>query len=33
MKYHHTKTKGDIGVLKVKADLAVKGYAVGSLDT
>jgi hypothetical protein len=30
---HHTKNKGDIGVLKVKADLASRGYAVGSLDT
>jgi hypothetical protein len=30
---HHTKNKGDIGVLKVKVDLATKGYAVGSLET
>ena len=33
MKQHHTKIKGDIGVLKVKCDLVTKGYFVGSLDT
>lgn len=25
---HHTKSKGDIGVLKAQADLAVQGYTV-----
>lgn len=25
---HHTKTKGDIGVLKVSADLATKGFMI-----
>lgn len=25
---HHTKDKGDIGVLKAQADLALKGYVV-----
>lgn len=33
MKAHHTKNKGDIGVLKVKADLAVKGYMILSPET
>lgn len=28
MKYHHTKTKGDLGVLKAQADLCEKGYLV-----
>lgn len=31
--HHFTKNKGDLGVLKVKADLVSKGYTVGSLDT
>lgn len=30
---HHTKQKGDLAVLKVKADLVEKGFFVGSLDT
>lgn len=30
---HHTKNKGDLGVLKVKVDLVSKGFLVGSLDT
>lgn len=28
MKRHHTKDKGDIGVLKVQADLAEKGWLI-----
>ena len=28
MKNHHTKTKGDLGVLKSQADLCSKGYLV-----
>lgn len=28
MKVHHTKTKGDLGVLKAQADLCEKGYLV-----
>lgn len=28
MKKHHTKTKGDLGVLKVQCDLAEKEYAI-----
>ena len=28
MKLHHTKTKGDLGVLKSQADLCSKGYLV-----
>ncbi len=28
MKIHHTKTKGDLGVLKSQADLCSKGYLV-----
>ncbi len=28
MKNHHTKTKGDLGVLKASADLCEKGYLV-----
>lgn len=28
MKSHHTKTKGDLGVLKAQADLCEKGYLV-----
>lgn len=28
MKDHHTKTKGDLGVLKAQADLCEKGYLV-----
>ncbi len=28
MKNHHTKNKGDLGVLKAQADLCVKGFLV-----
>ena len=28
MREHHTKTKGDLGVLKASADLCAKGYLV-----
>ena len=28
MRYHHTKNKGDLGVLKAQADLCSKGYLV-----
>lgn len=28
MRYHHTKNKGDLGVLKAAADLAAKGWNV-----
>ena len=28
MKLHHTKTKGDLGVLKAQADLCYKGFLV-----
>jgi hypothetical protein len=28
MIFHHTKTKGDLGVLKVKVDLYLKGYLI-----
>jgi hypothetical protein len=28
MKIHHTKNKGDLGVLKAQADLYLKGYLV-----
>ena len=28
MKLHHTKTKGDLGVLKAQADLCGKGYLI-----
>lgn len=28
MIYHHTKTKGDLGVLKVKVDLYLQGYLI-----
>lgn len=33
MKKHHTKEKGDIGVLKVKLDLRLKGLITCSPDT
>lgn len=28
MKNHHTKSKGDLGVLKAQADLCAKGFLV-----
>jgi hypothetical protein len=28
MRQHHTKSKGDLGVLKAQADLAEQGYMV-----
>jgi len=28
MRIHHTKNKGDLGVLKAQADLAEQGYMV-----
>ena len=28
MRNHHTKDKGDVGVLKAQADLATQGYDV-----
>jgi hypothetical protein len=33
MKKHHTKTKGDLGVLKVQCDLFQKGYLILSPQT
>lgn len=28
MRYHHTKTKGDLGLVKAMADLAAKGWSI-----
>lgn len=33
MVYHHTKNKGDLGVLKTKADLCQKGFLILSPET